>query len=109
MQIDEMTRELLIESRIGGRDSEISQLCLRLRPGEIQCPSRAVRVVVKVRELNCCFAIFRHVRREGHLRRSAGGNGYPGAQGENRIQYGTHGSRQLYSVVECHRITHRSA
>src|SRR5436309_2141252 len=98
MRVEQVTRELLIQRCVGRTYSEISQLCLRLRPGKIQRSTGAVGVVIKIGELNRLLAARRDEGCKCHFGRSAGRYCHSRAQRKNRIEYRTDASGELGTV-----------
>ena len=64
-------RELLVQRRVGRRDTQLAELDLRLHPRQVERALRAVRIVVPIRQLQRPLAVRRDERRERHTHRLA--------------------------------------
>src|SRR5439155_10254471 len=105
----QMASEILIQCSISRRDPEIAQFCLRLRPRQIERPTSAVGIVIKISELYRALFVFGDESRERDVGGSTGWDPYSHPEREDWVQPCSSGSSQLRTFIERHRISYRPA
>src|SRR5881628_3425386 len=102
-----MAGEVLEYRGVGGRDTELSQLHLRRRPGQLQRSPCRVLIVIATRELEETLARGGDECRESGCRRLTWPEAYTGAQCEDWIEHRAGGARQRAVALQRHGLTRR--
>ena len=97
--VDHVTGQTLEQAGLAGRDAEVMQLHLRLRPGEGRGARKSCRVAMPVDNVEQGFARRGRHRPEGNARHGARRDPHAAAQGENRVEHGADRVGQFSSVA----------
>ena len=92
--VEDECRQSLEEVRLLGRQFQVAELDLRVRPRQLERPRHAVRVVVLIGQRERLFARRGHGRRERHAHRRAGGNAHAPPERQHRVEDRTRRARQ---------------